>query len=94
MRRVSLPGRLACSSHESARFVRGGRECRCATASDDPPGNKLRASPAGGVLEDDGADRGIVFVFAGAHLSRQFEFVKSQWVNEGTFIGASPSKTH
>jgi Dyp-type peroxidase family len=42
-----------------------------------------------GVLEDDGADRGIVFVFAGAHLGRQFEFVKSQWVNEGTFIGAS-----
>ena len=40
-----------------------------------------------GVLEDDGADRGIAFVFAGAHLKRQFEFVKTQWVNEGTFIG-------
>ncbi len=42
-----------------------------------------------GVLEDDGVDRGIAFVFAGAHLDRQFEFVKSQWVNEGTFIGTS-----
>ncbi len=40
-----------------------------------------------GVLDDDGADRGIAFVFAGAHLKRQFEFVKTQWVNEGTFIG-------
>ena len=29
-----------------------------------------------GVLEDDGEDRGIVFVFAGAHLKRQFEFVE------------------
>jgi Dyp-type peroxidase family len=45
-----------------------------------------------GVLEDDGADRGIAFVFAGAHLGRQFEFIKTQWVNEGTFIGASQEK--
>jgi Dyp-type peroxidase family len=41
-----------------------------------------------GVYEDDGADRGIVFVFAGAHLDRQFEFVKTQWLNDGIFIGA------
>lgn len=45
-----------------------------------------------GVLEDDGADRGIAFVFAGANLKRQFEFVKTQWVNEGIFIGASHEK--
>jgi Dyp-type peroxidase family len=41
-----------------------------------------------GVLEDDGIDRGIVFVFAGAHIKRQFEFVKTQWLNDGVFIGA------
>ena len=41
-----------------------------------------------GVLEDDGAHRGIVFVFVGAHLKRQFEFVKTQWLNDGIFIGA------
>jgi Dyp-type peroxidase family len=41
-----------------------------------------------GALEDDGADRGIIFVFAGAHLKRQFEFVKTQWLNDGIFIGA------
>ncbi|GAA3870159.1 Dyp-type peroxidase [Leifsonia kafniensis] len=41
-----------------------------------------------GVLEDDGIDRGIVFVFAGAHIKRQFEFVKTQWLNDGIFIGA------
>ena len=44
-----------------------------------------------GVLDDDGADRGIMFVFAGAHLGRQFEFVKTQWLNDGIFIGA-PSR--
>jgi Dyp-type peroxidase family len=41
-----------------------------------------------GVLEDDGVDRGIIFVFVGAHLKRQFEFVKTQWLNDGIFIGA------
>jgi Dyp-type peroxidase family len=45
-----------------------------------------------GVLEDDGVDRGIVFVFAGAHLKRQFEFVKTQWLNDGIFIGAPSEK--
>jgi Dyp-type peroxidase family len=45
-----------------------------------------------GVLEDDGADRGIIFVFAGAHLKRQFEFVKTQWLNDGIFIGAPEEK--
>ena len=45
-----------------------------------------------GVLEDDGADRGIVFVFVGTHLDRQFEFVKTQWLNDGIFIGAPAEK--
>jgi Dyp-type peroxidase family len=40
-----------------------------------------------GVLEDDGAERGGVFLFVGAHLERQFEFVQSQWVTSGNFIG-------
>ncbi|MGW2643336.1 Dyp-type peroxidase [Streptomyces sp. NPDC001393] len=41
-----------------------------------------------GVLEDDGADRGLMFAFIGAHLGRQFEFVQSQWMNDGVFFGA------
>ena len=45
-----------------------------------------------GVLDDDGVDRGIMFVFAGAHLKRQFEFVKTQWINDGIFIGAPSEK--
>jgi Dyp-type peroxidase family len=45
-----------------------------------------------GALEDDGIDRGIIFVFAGAHLKRQFEFVKTQWLNDGIFIGAPAEK--
>ena len=39
-----------------------------------------------GVLEDDGADRGLLGVFIGANLGRQFEFIKTQWVNDGNFI--------
>ncbi|MER5410177.1 Dyp-type peroxidase [Streptomyces sp. NPDC002769] len=45
-----------------------------------------------GVLENDGADRGIMFAFVGAHLDRQFEFVQRQWVNDGKFIGAPAEK--
>jgi Dyp-type peroxidase family len=41
-----------------------------------------------GVLEDDGADRGIMFACVGTHLARQFEFIKTQWVNDGAFFGA------
>jgi Dyp-type peroxidase family len=40
-----------------------------------------------GVLDDDGADRGLMFAFLGAHLGRQFEFVQSQWMNDGDFAG-------
>jgi Dyp-type peroxidase family len=40
-----------------------------------------------GVLEDDGADRGILFFCLQANLGRGFEFVKTQWIDEGTFFG-------
>jgi len=39
-----------------------------------------------GVLEDDGAERGLAFVFVGARLDRQFEFIQSEWVNKGQFF--------
>jgi Dyp-type peroxidase family len=45
-----------------------------------------------GILEDDGADRGLIFAFVGAHLGRQFEFVQSQWINDGVFFGAGDAK--
>ncbi|HLG75646.1 MAG TPA: Dyp-type peroxidase [Ktedonobacteraceae bacterium] len=45
-----------------------------------------------GVLEDDGIERGIIFIFVGASLERQFEFVQSEWVNQGTFIGKQDEK--
>ena len=44
------------------------------------------------VLDDDGADRGIIFAFVGANIGRQFEFVQSQWINDGVFIGAGKDK--
>ena len=42
-----------------------------------------------GMLEDDGADRGLMFAFVGANLGRQFEFVQSEWMNDGAFFGGS-----
>jgi Dyp-type peroxidase family len=39
-----------------------------------------------GILEDDGLERGGVFLLIGAHLRQQFEFVQSQWVTDGNFI--------
>jgi deferrochelatase/peroxidase EfeB len=45
-----------------------------------------------GALEDDGADRGLMFAFVGANLGRQFEFVQSEWVNDGVFFGGGDAK--
>jgi deferrochelatase/peroxidase EfeB len=41
-----------------------------------------------GILEDDGVARGNVIAFVNANPARQFEFVQSQWVNDGDFISA------
>jgi len=40
-----------------------------------------------GQLDDDGADRGIVLAIINADPARQFEFVQSQWINDGNFVG-------
>ena len=45
-----------------------------------------------GITVDDGADRGLMFAFVGAHIARQFEFVQSQWINDGVFFGAGTDK--
>lgn len=37
-------------------------------------------------VEDDGRDRGVVIAFVNADPGRQFEFVQSQWVNDGDFV--------
>ena len=39
-----------------------------------------------GVMEDDGVDRGLVLAIVNANPGRQFEFVQSQWINDGDFI--------
>ncbi len=39
-----------------------------------------------GVLEDDGIERGGIFLLIGTHLTQQFEFVQSQWITDGNFI--------
>jgi Dyp-type peroxidase family len=39
-----------------------------------------------GILDDDGVQRGGVFLLIGAHIKSQFEFVQSQWITDGNFI--------
>ena len=36
--------------------------------------------------EDDGTDRGLVFVCFKASISRQFESVQAQWLNDGNIF--------
>jgi deferrochelatase/peroxidase EfeB len=45
-----------------------------------------------GVLDDDRAERGLMFAFVGAHLGRQFEFVQSEWVNDSKFFGGTTER--
>jgi Dyp-type peroxidase family len=45
-----------------------------------------------GVLDDDGLERGLMFAFVGANLGRQFEFVQSEWMNDGSFFGGGATK--
>jgi Dyp-type peroxidase family len=45
-----------------------------------------------GATEDDGQDRGLMFAFVGANLSRQFEFVQSEWMNDGAFFGGGSQR--
>ena len=33
-----------------------------------------------------------MFAFVGAHLGRQFEFVQSEWINGGDFLGLGDAK--
>ena len=40
-----------------------------------------------GVLEDDGADRGLCFVSFQASIARQFEGVQVPWLNDGNIFG-------
>jgi Dyp-type peroxidase family len=43
-------------------------------------------------MEDDGVGRGTVIAFVNTNPDRQFEFVQSQWVNDGDFISAGQEK--
>lgn len=47
---------------------------------------------AEGTLDDDGEDRGLVFVSFHASISRQFEGVQVQWLNAGNIFGLGHDK--
>jgi hypothetical protein len=45
-----------------------------------------------GVTEDDGVDRGLVFVCFNASIWRQFETVQALWIDDGDPFGLGPDK--
>lgn len=45
-----------------------------------------------GVCEDDGADRGIYFIFLSARAPDTLEFVKKEWVEDGNFLSLGREK--
>jgi Dyp-type peroxidase family len=45
-----------------------------------------------GVAEDDGEDRGLVFICFQASIARQFEVIQAQWVDDGDPFGLGPDK--
>jgi Dyp-type peroxidase family len=47
---------------------------------------------APGTLEDDGVDRGLVFVCFNASIWRQFETVQALWIDDGDPFGLGPDK--
>lgn len=40
-----------------------------------------------GILDDDGRQRGLLFVCLCASIARQFEFIQGQWLNDGNGLG-------
>jgi Dyp-type peroxidase family len=45
-----------------------------------------------GVMEDDGVDRGLIFVCFQADIWRQFETIQALWVDDGDPFGLGPDK--
>jgi Dyp-type peroxidase family len=45
-----------------------------------------------GVMEDDGSDRGLVFVCFNASIWRQFETIQALWIDDGDPFGLGPDK--
>jgi hypothetical protein len=51
-----------------------------------------RAVLADGILEDDGAELRIAFIFLRSSLARQFAFVQQVWMNDRDFVGPGDEK--
>ncbi|MGH7727191.1 MAG: Dyp-type peroxidase [Vulcanimicrobiaceae bacterium] len=45
-----------------------------------------------GRLDDDGIERGIFFIFISARAPETFEFLKSEWIESGNFVGLGAQK--
>jgi deferrochelatase/peroxidase EfeB len=55
-------------------------------------GRAYGAPLAAGALEDDGVDRGLIFVCFQADIWRQFETIQSLWIDDGDPFGLGADK--
>ena len=83
-----LPARRPHPPRQPARLARLLRRPALQPPPDRPPRPRLRRAAAGRAsLEDDGADRGLVFVCFQADIWRQFETIQALWVDDGDPFG-------
>ena len=80
--RDGVPDRRARAAHEPAPQPAVRRQAR-EPAPDHAPRHHLRRRCCPPAREDDGKDRGVIFMCLQASLARGFEFVQSQWANGG-----------
>ena len=92
--RTACAARSAPTSAAPTRATRSASStagCPTATASSAAAAPTARRSPPG-VAEDDGADRGLVFVCFQADIWRQFETIQALWIDDGDPFGLGADK--
>ena len=86
---LQVPGRRARASRQPARRARRRRKRQRPPPPDDPARHELRPDAARRACSRTTALTGASSSSSPARTSkRQFEFVKTQWLNDGIFIGA------
>ena len=91
--RIQMPRRRACPAREPPRRARSRDERRTSacTACSGAARATARCSPTAS-WRTTALTAASSSSSSGAHPKRQFEFVKTQWLNDGIFIGAPGEK--
>ncbi len=88
---------LPARRRTSAAPTRATRRASSTAGSPTATASSAAAAPTAcrcpaGALEDDGADRGLVFICFQANIWRQFETIQSLWIDDGDPFGLGRDK--